>query len=893
MSIDPFGTAARRDAVLRAWASSPTRFREDANAEEDLVTGGYADRLLVELAQNAADAALRAGLPGTLTVHCDGAVLTAANTGAPLDRGGVDGLTSLRASSKRDGESVGRFGVGFSAVLAISDEPEVRSRGGGVRFSALATRSLVDELGGPAAEEAMRRGGQVPVLRLAWPVITPPPDGFDTEVVLPIRRGAEETVRALLAAFDPALLLSLPGLASIEVDGRRVERRDDGDDVLLVEDGVVTRWRCARLTGDVPAELLAERPVEERLRTTWSVLAAVPVTDDGGLRVLPGDQVLHAPTPSDEPISLPIRLAGSFPLDTTRRRVVAGALTDFLVGHVARAVTDLAERLAPEPSTLALVPKPSLARAELDARICAAVLDALTDARFLPAGEDHVAARQAVVAEPSVAPAITLLADVVPGLLPAAYSVDRSIRPALDRLGVRRLGLGDGVEAVAGVDRDPAWWRDLYAALAEHTPGLAEADALGGLPVPLADGRTVTGPRGLILPGDGLPARAVGALGLRVVHPDAVHPLLERLGAQPATPHSLLADDRVRSEVAHSFDADDPEPVADAILELVAAAGIAPGDEPWLGELALLADDGEWYPASELLLPDAPLASVVAEDAPFEVVDAELVERWGADLLEIVGVLRSFPLLDEDDVDLADVADLHLDAGQEWADAVDELVGAPVEGVRIERLHAIRDLELVDPDRWPEALLLLGEGSLRAVLGAPAYAVTGDGRRVEVPSYTRWWLASHPVLDGHRPTELRTPDAAALDGLFDLVDGEPELLALLGCRTGLADVLDAVRADKRFAADLFARLADPKRTVTPALLREVYPRLAEALEGARVEPPEAIRVAPDRVVPATQAAVLDAPWLLDALGGRSAVPGGSDPEAVADLLDIPLLSELA
>jgi hypothetical protein len=46
------------------------------------------------------------------------------------------------------------------------------------------------------------------------------------------------------------------------------------------------------------------------------------------------------------------------------------------------------------------------------------------------------------------------------------------------------------------------------------------------------------------------------------------------------------------------------------------------------------------------------------------------------------------------------------------------------------------------------------------------------------------------------------------------------------------------------------------------------------------------------VVPAGEAAVLDAPWLLDALAGRSAVPGGSDPEAVADLLDIPLLSEL-
>lgn len=166
-AADPFDTARRRDAVLRAWASSATRFREDANAEEDLVVGGYADRVLLELAQNAADAAARAGVPGELRLRYADGVLTAANTGAPLDVGGVDGLTSLRASSKRDGDTVGRFGVGFAAVLAVSDEPEVRSRAGGVHFSAAATRALVDELGGAAADESARRGGRVPVLRLA------------------------------------------------------------------------------------------------------------------------------------------------------------------------------------------------------------------------------------------------------------------------------------------------------------------------------------------------------------------------------------------------------------------------------------------------------------------------------------------------------------------------------------------------------------------------------------------------------------------------------------------------------------------------------------------------------------------------------------------------------
>jgi hypothetical protein len=150
MHADPFGTADIRRRVLEAWAATPERFREDANAEEDLVRGGYRDRLLVELAQNAADAARRAGRPGHLRLDLAGDVLHAANTGAPLDDAGVRGLASLRASGKRDQpDAVGRFGVGFAAVLAVSEEPEIRSVSGGIRFSASATRAEVAPIRSP------------------------------------------------------------------------------------------------------------------------------------------------------------------------------------------------------------------------------------------------------------------------------------------------------------------------------------------------------------------------------------------------------------------------------------------------------------------------------------------------------------------------------------------------------------------------------------------------------------------------------------------------------------------------------------------------------------------------------------------------------------------------
>src|SRR5690348_6495585 len=43
---DPFGTAAIRDRVLDSWSAAPVRFREDANAEDELVHGAYRDRVV-------------------------------------------------------------------------------------------------------------------------------------------------------------------------------------------------------------------------------------------------------------------------------------------------------------------------------------------------------------------------------------------------------------------------------------------------------------------------------------------------------------------------------------------------------------------------------------------------------------------------------------------------------------------------------------------------------------------------------------------------------------------------------------------------------------------------------------------------------------------------------
>nr|WP_246323940.1 hypothetical protein [Petropleomorpha daqingensis] len=845
---------------MAAWADSPARFREDANAEEDLVRGGYRDRLLVELAQNAADAAVRAGVPGRLRLELTGDELRAANTGAPLDAAGVQALATLRASAKRDGPAtVGRFGVGFAAVLAVSDEPVVLSTGGGVAFSAARTRAEVAAL--PSlTEELARRDGAVPALRLPWPAEGSPPDGFATEVVLPLRPGAHAAVAAALEALDAELLLALPGLERIEIDTQGAIRN------LAIEDG---EWHVAQRSGEVPAELLADRPVEERERRGYTVTWAVPVAGP-----LTGRQVVHAPTPSDEPLSLPARLIAPFPLGPDRRHVLPGPVTDHLVGVAADTYADLLSGLPREAGVLALVPRVGLAAAELDAALARAVLDRLRGLAWLPvAGEDDELQRpdRAVALDDPTEERVAALAGVVPGLLPANWS-RRTDAPVLAALGVRRIGLAEVVEAVRGIDRPPGWWARFYAAFAD-----ADREELGALPVPLADGRTAHGPAGVLLPEPGLPADRLAPLGLRIAVPEAAagpgRRLLERLGARPATAAAVLADPLVRDVVERSVDAvedgevDDPAALAEAVLALVAAADVRPGELPWLAELALPDADGGWAPAGELVLPGSPLAEVL-EPGALGVLGEPAADR---DALRAVGVLDTFALTTADEPD-----DLDVDGAGEWVDAVLDRLPRDAPPPQWPPLTAVRDLELVTD--WSHALALL------AALPAQAWVDVRLGD-TDVPSYLRWWLSTHPVLDGRRPDRLRDPRSTSLQGLYEPVDVEPALLDLLRPPATLDEVLDDVDA----STDLLQRLGDPARTVRPELLRTVYGRLAEALDGVDVDPPPRVRVAPDRVV--EEAVVLDAPWL-QPLVDAPLVPAGGQPDAVADLLDLPLASEL-
>ncbi|MEV6252364.1 ATP-binding protein [Nocardia sp. NPDC051911] len=874
--------------MLAAWRDSPTRLREDAATENDLVRAGYRDRLLTELAQNAADAARKAGVDGAVVVWLDGRDLHVGNTGAPLDVSGVHALTALRASGKSDGGTVGRFGVGFTAVLAVSDDIELRSASGSLWFSRAETRNALhrNEIRLPAVDAGEFAA---PVLRLAWPIEARPADGLDTEVVLRLR--ADVDADALLAAMRAEavdLLLELPALHRIRI----------GTDEFV---------SSAEDMGDGMHEVYVDGPGSEQ-RTWWQYRAPrarwlLPVRDGRPVAATP--DVLRAPTRSDEELSLPALLIADIPMQPDRRRLLPGAR----LGELARGYADFARALPPR-DRLVLVPTPGFARSEADGLLREALLRELQTRSWLPVvatrrhaypeglgdpepltadhlgsgtpafpgADDELRGREsgavadveagniAVPTRAYVLAGLTAeladLLDEVVGPLVIPDLSGRAHTEAMGALDVHRLGLARLAELSGGLERPPSWWRSFYAALEPFVVDPLAAEELGALAVPLADGRLVTGPRTVVL--DDQLEVAIPLHWARLAHPEAAHPLLARLGARSATAEDLLTDPGLRADLEdHPGDPD----TADAILRLAAHAD-REALSSWLGLLELPDTEGDSRPADELLLPGAPLRELLVPDAPFGTVDPELVERYGADALRAVGVGWDFGVIVEAD---PTGPDHDLDDEEHWWSTLPD---DPPE------LVAVRDLDLIDDAAWPEAL--------RQLAGSPRT------RRLltDADGYTAWWLRRYARVDGTPLGLLRHPADTDFDGLlpaFAVAGVDPD-----ACRAVLAD--PATITDE-LAAALLEALADTSRTPSPEVVSRTHARLAAAvaaglLDLADLRPPDRVRALTGAVVDPEDAFVLDRPWFgLAVPPDRLVVGDAGTASSLAALLDLRLVSE--
>ncbi|QJT01966.1 DEAD/DEAH box helicase [Streptomyces asoensis] len=152
--------------VLKTYAVDPGLVAEHANGERRITQGGYGDRQLFELVQNAADEI--ADEPGgRVHVVLTKTHLYCANEGSPVTAEGAETILRMSMSKKRGGQ-IGRFGVGVKSVLVVTDAPEFFSSTGSFGFDRAWSYEQIQNVPGVAARYGPKF--DAPVLRMARPL---------------------------------------------------------------------------------------------------------------------------------------------------------------------------------------------------------------------------------------------------------------------------------------------------------------------------------------------------------------------------------------------------------------------------------------------------------------------------------------------------------------------------------------------------------------------------------------------------------------------------------------------------------------------------------------------------------------------------------------------------
>lgn len=152
--------------VLKTYAVDPGLIPEHANGERRITQGGYGDRQLFELVQNAADE-IAAEPGGSVHVVLTDTHLYCANEGTPVTPEGAETILRMSMSRKRGGQ-IGRFGVGVKSVLVVTDAPQFFSRTGSFGFDREWARERIHSV--PEVKDRLGEEFEAPVLRMARPL---------------------------------------------------------------------------------------------------------------------------------------------------------------------------------------------------------------------------------------------------------------------------------------------------------------------------------------------------------------------------------------------------------------------------------------------------------------------------------------------------------------------------------------------------------------------------------------------------------------------------------------------------------------------------------------------------------------------------------------------------
>lgn len=338
---------AKLSAAVGGYGNNPDWMKGHYNNERS-VASDYAGRELLELVQNAADAATEHGGRGKVRIEITSHGICLANTGMPFNKSGVASLMTAHTSGKPDRQAtmIGAKGLGFRALLNWSAEPFICSGNLEIGFSSehavQSARTMAQEF--PMLMQLIDSAKAPPVPILAFPAFGAAlndlsdesikllmararelrTEGYDTVVVAAFDK--PDAFRAAvdqLAEFKPDFLLFVDALDEItfkvsdkaETRWRKSRISEEAIDIEVNTGGVLTfeKWLCQRREEQLVDPAGDEPPKSYELAIA---IKREEITAAGKL---------HCYFPTDVYLPLPALFHATLELDSNRKSLNAGS----------------------------------------------------------------------------------------------------------------------------------------------------------------------------------------------------------------------------------------------------------------------------------------------------------------------------------------------------------------------------------------------------------------------------------------------------------------------------------------------------------------------------------------------------------------------------------------
>lgn len=362
--------SSQEEQRINIYSMSPDQLIADYRRERQ-ITRDYQGREILELLQNANDAAAEKNIKGKIKLILSQDGLIIANTGKPFTIGGVQSLRISDLSPKRNKKSlIGNKGLGFRAVLNWSRKPLIISGALSLSYSTQKNADIFKSLKSRdpflkgRIEEEQSRNDEIILPALAFPSFInnghahPIYDlceklhcqDYDTVIGMPFDNPASfVTAKNEISLLKPEILLFTDNIEELsltlpdqsEIVWKIIDQEDHMKSIEILSDKIENppvprKWHIFKKSDKVPSEYLDEH--SDTLQE-YEIIIAVP--DKKGDIQEP--MSLFSFFPTEVLFPYPVICHATLELETNRKHPQDSSVNKFIIEETATLLARVAE----------------------------------------------------------------------------------------------------------------------------------------------------------------------------------------------------------------------------------------------------------------------------------------------------------------------------------------------------------------------------------------------------------------------------------------------------------------------------------------------------------------------------------------------------------------------